>query len=63
MAASAKGKSVNEPMQPSIEMRRRQEGGVDVLWIETMSSQEELSAAVEGAASAGLPIVTTTEEG
>ena len=36
-----------------------QEGGVDVLWIETMSSEEELRAAVEGAAKAGLPIVTT----
>ena len=36
-----------------------QEGGVDVLWIETMSAEEELNAAVEGAASAGLPIVTT----
>jgi methionine synthase I (cobalamin-dependent) len=36
-----------------------QEGGVDVLWIETMSSEEELRAAVEGAAQAGLPIVTT----
>lgn len=35
------------------------EGGVDVLWIETMSSEEELKAAVEGAARAGLPIVTT----
>ena len=35
------------------------EGGVDVLWIETMSSEEELRAAVEGASSAGLPIVTT----
>ena len=35
------------------------EGGVDVLWIETMSSEEELRASVEGAASAGLPIVTT----
>lgn len=35
------------------------EGGVDVIWIETMSSEEELRAAVEGAASAGLPIVTT----
>ena len=35
------------------------EGGVDVLWIETMSSEEELKAAVEGAAKAGLPIVTT----
>jgi 5-methyltetrahydrofolate--homocysteine methyltransferase len=35
------------------------EGGADVLWIETMSSEEELRAAVEGASSAGLPIVTT----
>lgn len=35
------------------------QGGVDVLWIETMSSEEELRAAVEGAAEAGLPIVTT----
>jgi methionine synthase I (cobalamin-dependent) len=35
------------------------EGAVDVLWIETMSSEEELRAAVEGAAKAGLPIVTT----
>ncbi len=35
------------------------EGRVDVLWIETMSSEEELRAAVEGASKAGLPIVTT----
>ncbi|MFN0190730.1 MAG: betaine--homocysteine S-methyltransferase [Aestuariivirga sp.] len=35
------------------------EAGVDVLWIETMSSEEELRAAVEGAAKTGLPIVTT----
>ncbi len=35
------------------------EAGADVLWIETMSSEEELRAAVEGAAKAGLPIVTT----
>jgi 5-methyltetrahydrofolate--homocysteine methyltransferase len=35
------------------------EGGVDVLWIETMSSEEELRAAVEGASTAKLPIVTT----
>lgn len=33
--------------------------GVDVLWIETMSSVEELSAAFAGAASTDLPIVTT----
>ena len=35
------------------------EGGADVIWIETMSSEEELKAAVEGCAEAGLPIVTT----
>lgn len=35
------------------------EGGVDVLWIETMSAEEELRAAVEGASKTGLPIVTT----
>jgi len=34
-------------------------GGADVLWIETMSSAEEVQAAVAGAASAGLPIVCT----
>ncbi|CAN5455897.1 betaine--homocysteine S-methyltransferase [soil metagenome] len=34
------------------------EGGADVLWIETMSAVEELTAAVEGASRAGLPIVT-----
>jgi len=35
------------------------EGGADVLWIETMSSPEEVQAAVAGAAQAGLPIVCT----
>ena len=30
-----------------------------MLWIETMSAEEELRAAVEGAATTGLPIVTT----
>jgi methionine synthase I (cobalamin-dependent) len=35
------------------------DAGADVLWIETMSSEEELRAAVEGASQAGLPIVTT----
>jgi len=35
------------------------EGGVDVLWIETMYSHEETTAAVKGAAMTGLPIVTT----
>ena len=35
------------------------EGGVDVLWIETMSSREEVELAVQGAARTGLPIVFT----
>ncbi len=35
------------------------EGGVDVLWIETISSTEETQAAVKGASVAGLPIVIT----
>ncbi len=34
-------------------------GGADVLWIETMSSREEVEAAVAGAAAAELPIVCT----
>ena len=34
-------------------------GGADVLWIETMSSREEVEAAVCGAGVAGLPIVCT----
>ena len=35
------------------------EGGVDVLWIETLSSVEECHAAVDGASKTGLPIVLT----
>lgn len=35
------------------------EGGADVLWIETMSSREEVELAVKGAGKAGLPIVFT----
>lgn len=35
------------------------QGGADVLWIETMSSQEEVALAVKGASEAGLPIVFT----
>lgn len=35
------------------------EGGVDVLWIETISSIEESHAAIRGASAAGLPIVLT----
>jgi 5-methyltetrahydrofolate--homocysteine methyltransferase len=34
-------------------------GGVDVLWIETLSSREEVEAAVAGAATTGLPVVCT----
>ncbi len=34
-------------------------GGVDVLWIETMSSLEELQAAFGAAAASGLPVVAT----
>ncbi|MFQ5957868.1 MAG: betaine--homocysteine S-methyltransferase [Alphaproteobacteria bacterium] len=33
--------------------------GADVIWIETMSSREEVAAAVAGAAATGLPIVCT----
>jgi methionine synthase I (cobalamin-dependent) len=35
------------------------EGGVDLLWIETISSAEELAAAVAGAARTGLAVVAT----
>jgi methionine synthase I (cobalamin-dependent) len=35
------------------------EGGADVLWIETLSSREELEAAIEGSRTAGLPAVST----
>lgn len=35
------------------------EGGVDVLWIETMSSKEEVAAAVEAAEATGHPFVCT----
>jgi methionine synthase I (cobalamin-dependent) len=35
------------------------EGGVDLLWIETMSAREEVAAAAAGAATTGLPFVTT----
>jgi 5-methyltetrahydrofolate--homocysteine methyltransferase len=35
------------------------EGGADVLWIETISSTEEMTAAVTGAKSADLPMVCT----
>ncbi len=35
------------------------EGGADVIWIETMSSRDEVLAAVAGAAETGLPIVCT----
>ncbi|MFO1058593.1 MAG: betaine--homocysteine S-methyltransferase [Dongiaceae bacterium] len=35
------------------------EGGVDVLWVETMSSKDEVEAAVAGAGRTGLPVVCT----
>jgi 5-methyltetrahydrofolate--homocysteine methyltransferase len=35
------------------------EGGADVIWLETMSSKEELRAAGAGAAQSGLPVVAT----
>jgi len=35
------------------------DGGVDVLWIETMSSLDEVRAAVDGARTTGLPFCTT----
>jgi 5-methyltetrahydrofolate--homocysteine methyltransferase len=35
------------------------EGGADVLWIETVSAEAEVRAAVEGAAGTGLPVVVT----
>ncbi len=35
------------------------DGGVDVLWIETISGIEEITAAVAGAAVTGLPVVAT----
>jgi 5-methyltetrahydrofolate--homocysteine methyltransferase len=37
------------------------EGGVDVLWMETIFSFEELTAAATGARSSGLPVVCTME--
>ena len=36
-----------------------EQGGADVIWIETMSSQEEVEYAVRGAQQTGLPIVFT----
>lgn len=35
------------------------EAGADVLWLETLSSREEVEAAVEGAGRVGLPVVNT----
>ena len=35
------------------------EGGVDILWIETISSLEEVDAAFDAAASTGLPVAST----
>lgn len=44
----------------SEQARALADGGVDVLWIETISSAEEIKAAVLGAAEIGLPIVYTS---
>ncbi len=35
------------------------EGGADVLWIETMSAQDELEAAIRGASKTGYPVAAT----
>jgi len=35
------------------------EGGADLVWIETMSSQEEMESAIAGSKNTGLPIVCT----
>ena len=35
------------------------EGGADALWVETISSKEELAAAIAGAGTTGLPILCT----
>ena len=35
------------------------DGGADVLWIETISSEEEFAAALQGASVTGLPVVAT----
>ncbi len=43
----------------SIQMAALAEGGVDALWIETLSSQEELQAALAAAAEVDLPVVAT----
>lgn len=39
--------------------RALKQGGVDIFWIETMSSKEEVEAAVIGASRVGLPMVVT----
>lgn len=41
------------------QMEGLKDGGVDVLWIETMSSSEEISAAAEAAGEVGLPYIVT----
>ena len=41
------------------QMQGLKDGGADVLWIETMSSDEEIRAAAEAAAATGLPYVFT----
>ena len=41
------------------QMRGLRDGGADVAWIETMSSTEEVNAAIEAARNVGLPYVVT----
>lgn len=43
----------------SEQMQALAEGGADVLWIETMSSEEELKAAIEASGTTDLPVVAT----
>ena len=39
--------------------RALESGGVDVLWVETLSSREEVEAALTGASTTNLPVVCT----
>ena len=50
------GEAVEAFAQQALALKQ---GGVDVLWIETMSSREEVELAVKGAGEADLPIIFT----
>ena len=43
----------------SLIMQGLKDGGADILWIETMSSPDEIKAAAQAAAKIGLPYVVT----